>query len=61
MASLAEMAEAHLGNVQKAILDLEGQKTQIDGEIGKLKKYLEDGRKELASKAQQNGGKNENK
>jgi len=61
MASLAEMAEAHLGNVQKAILDLEGQKKQIDGEIGKLKKYLEDGRKELVSKAQENGGKNENK
>lgn len=61
MASLAEMAEAHLGNVQKAILDLEGQKKQIDGEIGKLKKYLEDGRKELVSKAQENGGKNEDK
>ena len=61
MASLAEMAEARLGNVQKAILDLEGQKKQIDGEIGKLKKYLEDGRKELVSKAQENGGKNENK
>lgn len=48
MPSVTEMAQAHLGNVQKAILDLEQQKVQIDEEIAKLKSYLEEGYKELS-------------
>lgn len=43
MPSIKEMAEAHLGNVQKAILDLEGQKANIDEEIKKLTNYLKEG------------------
>ena len=39
-ATMKEMAEAHLGNVQKAIADLEAQKAQIDEEIARLKVYL---------------------
>jgi len=47
MPSVNEMAQAHLGNVQKAILDLEQQKVQIDEEIAKLKSYLQEGYVEL--------------
>jgi hypothetical protein len=43
MPSVKEMAEAHLGNVQKAILDLEQQKANIDDEIKKLESYLQQG------------------
>ena len=45
--SVIEMAKAHLGNVQKAIADLEQQKNNIDEEIRKLTKYLDDGIKEI--------------
>jgi hypothetical protein len=43
MPSVKEMAEAYLGNVQKAILDLEQQKANIDDEIKKLESYLQQG------------------
>lgn len=43
MPSIRDMAEAHLGNVQKAILDLETQKSNIDEEIKKLETYLQEG------------------
>ena len=43
MPSVTEMAEAHLGNVQKAILDLEQQKVNIEDEIKKLQSYLQQG------------------
>lgn len=47
MPTVKEMAESHLGNVQKAIGDLEAQKVQIDEEIAKLQTYLADGVKVL--------------
>lgn len=47
MPTVKEMAESHLGNVQKAINDLEAQKVQIDEEIAKLQTYLADGVKVL--------------
>jgi hypothetical protein len=43
MATLKEMAEAHLSNVQKAIADLQLQKNKIDDEIKKLSDYLNEG------------------
>lgn len=43
MPSVKEMAQAHLGNVQKAIADLEAQKAQLDDEINKLTAYLNEG------------------
>ena len=43
MPTVKEMAESHLGNVQKAIADLETQKNQIDDEIKKLQSYLAGG------------------
>lgn len=43
MATLKEMAEAHLSNVQKAIADLQLQKTKLDDEIKKLSDYLNEG------------------
>jgi hypothetical protein len=43
MASLHEMAEAHLTNVQKAIMDLQSQRNKIDEEIKKLTDYLQSG------------------
>lgn len=43
MATLKEMAEAHLSNVQKAILDLQSQRDKIDEEIKKLSDYLQEG------------------
>jgi len=52
MASLEEMAQAHLSNVQKAIVDMENQRKQIDEEITKLNTYLQEGVKELESRNQ---------
>lgn len=43
MVSLQEMAEAHLTNVQKAIMDLQNQRSKIDEEIRKLSDYLQNG------------------
>ena len=45
--SILEMAKAHLNSVQKAIVDLENQKNNIDQEINKLTEYLKQGMKEL--------------
>ena len=45
--SVIEMARAHLGNVQKAIADLEQQKNNIQEEINKLTTYLANGMKEI--------------
>lgn len=45
--SILEMAKAHLNSVQKAIVDLENQKHNIDQEINKLTEYLKQGMKEL--------------
>ena len=38
--SILQMAEAHLLNVQREVLKLEGKKSEIDSEIEKLRKYL---------------------
>jgi hypothetical protein len=43
MVSLQEMAEAHLTNVQKAIIDLQNQRSKIDEEIKRLTDYLQGG------------------
>jgi hypothetical protein len=43
MPTVEEMAQAHLGNVQKAIGELEAQKRQIEEEINKLSAYLNEG------------------
>lgn len=43
MPTVQEMAQAHLSNVQKAIMELENQKIQVQQEIDKLKDYLEEG------------------
>jgi uncharacterized protein YicC (UPF0701 family) len=53
-ATMKEMAEAHLGNVQKAIADLEAQKAQIDEEIARLKVYLSEGVEVLKSNTNDN-------
>ena len=47
MASLKEMAESHLNNIQTAILDLQKQKQNIDQEIAKLTQYLQEGIQEI--------------
>lgn len=44
---IVEMAKAHLNTVQKAILDLEKQKENIEKEITNLSSYLEDGIKKV--------------
>jgi hypothetical protein len=43
MATLHEMAEAHLTNVQKVILDLQNQRKKIEEEITRLSDYLQSG------------------
>lgn len=53
MSTITQMAEAHLQTVQKAISDLNNQKSAIDQEINKLTDYLHKGIEELnKSKAQ---------
>ena len=47
MASLKEMAEAHLLNVQREIQQLNERKATIDQEIERLSSYLEDGKQTL--------------
>lgn len=53
MVTLKEMAEAHLTNVQKAIIDLQKQKSVIDEEIKKLSDYLQSGVDVLNSEVNQ--------
>jgi len=47
MATLQEMAEAHLLNVQREIQQLNERKATIDQEIERLSSYLEDGKQTL--------------
>lgn len=47
MATIKEMAQAHLLNVQQQINDLEVQKTRIDEDIKALGEYLQQGAVEL--------------
>ena len=47
MASVQDMAQAHLQNVQKQIEELENRKVQIDADIATLRSYLEQGVTEL--------------
>jgi hypothetical protein len=47
MASVQDMAQAHLQNVQQQIGELENKKVQIDADIATLKSYLEQGVAEL--------------
>ena len=47
MATIKEMAQAHLLNVQQQINDLEGQKTRIDEDLKALGEYLQQGAVEL--------------
>mgnify|MGYP001481909881 FL=1 len=53
MASVQDMAVAHLNNVQKAIDDLKVQKANVEQEIEKLQTYYEAGVKELAPEQKQ--------
>lgn len=41
--NLADMAKAHLGNVQVALGDLLKQKEKIEQEIARLSEYLKEG------------------
>jgi len=43
MASMVEMVEAHLLNVQREIKNLNERKVQIDQEIDRLEEYLKVG------------------
>lgn len=47
--SIEEMAKAHLQTVQKAIVDLQNQRTNIEEEIKKLTEYLKNGLEQLES------------
>ena len=47
MATLQEMAEAHLLNVQREIQQLTERKGTIDQEIERLHSYLQDGKQTL--------------
>lgn len=49
MASILEMAEAHLANVEREIGNLHNNKKQIDNEIERLTGYLNEGRQAVAS------------
>lgn len=52
MSTLHEMAEAHLTNVQKVILDLQNQRKKIEEEIARLSDYLQNGVEVLNSEKQ---------
>ncbi len=45
--SIEDMAKAHLSSVQKAIIDLQTQKDNVESEIVKLTEYLKVGLQEL--------------
>jgi len=47
MASMADMVEAHLMNVQREIGNLNERKVAIDKEIEKLQQYLQEGQTTL--------------
>ena len=47
MATLKEMAEAHLLNVQREIQQLNERKAAIDQDIARLASYLDEGKKTL--------------
>ena len=47
MATLKEMAEAHLLNVQREIKQLNERKAAIDQDIARLTSYLDEGKKTL--------------
>ena len=47
MATLKEMAEAHLLNVQREIQQLNERKAAIDKDIARLASYLDEGKKTL--------------
>tara|TARA_Y100001973_G_C5202978_1_gene339235 strand:- start:3687 stop:3905 length:219 start_codon:yes stop_codon:yes gene_type:complete len=47
MASLKDMAEAHLLNVQREIQQLNERKASIDQEIERLSSYLAEGKETL--------------
>ena len=47
MATLQEMAEAHLLNVNREIQQLTERKETIDKEIARLSSYLQDGKQTL--------------
>ena len=47
MATLQEMAEAHLLNVQREIQQLTERKETIDKEVERLSSYLQDGKQTL--------------
>ena len=49
MASIAEMAEAHLLNVEREIKALNERKASIDVEIERLQSYLQEGVETLKS------------
>ena len=47
MASIGEMAEAHLLNVEREINTLNERKAQIDVEVNRLIAYLEEGKRAI--------------
>lgn len=47
MASIGEMAEAHLLNVEREINTLNERKAQIDVEVNRLTAYLEEGKQAI--------------
>jgi len=51
--NLQDMAAAHLNNVQNAINDLQKQKANVEAEIDKLTKYLQEGLEELKKNQQE--------
>lgn len=51
--NLQDMAAAHLNNVQNAINDLHKQKANVEAEIDKLTKYLQEGLAELQKNQQE--------
>ena len=48
MATMVEMVEAHLANVQREIVNLQERKVTIDKEIERLTEYLNEGSATLA-------------
>jgi len=55
MATVKEMAQAHLVTVQRTIQDLQQQKTNIDQEIEKLTQYLKESAGELEKETNASG------
>tara|TARA_S200002703_G_C3644448_1_gene197830 strand:+ start:250 stop:435 length:186 start_codon:yes stop_codon:yes gene_type:complete len=55
MATVKEMAQAHLVTVQRTIQDLQQQKINIDQEIEKLTQYLNESAGELEKETNASG------